>query len=129
MYKRQGLKGATLGDLEYSAAFCIYAIGIAGTIVFFNLLPPIILSFVKYASQLIIGGIAKIAEMTPSTPQASMAYNSIPLILSGAVAIAFFVLWIKNKKFRNMLIDVFSFAWDWARATGDRLERQASGGS
>lgn len=123
------LKGATLGDLEYSAAFCIYAIGIAGTIVFFNLLPPIILSFVKYASQLIIGGIAKIAEMTPSTPQASMAYNSIPLILSGAVAIAFFVLWIKNKKFRNMLIDVFSFAWDWARATGDRLERQASGGS
>ena len=120
-------KGATVGDIEYSGAFIIYAIGMAGTYLLFIAIPPLLTGFLTKASTLLVQAIPKLAGMTPTTPQGSMAFNGVPLIFAASLSIGFVLLWLKSPKFRNLLVSVFTAVWDWASTTGQKLEDQASG--
>ena len=122
-------KGATLGDIEYSGAFIIYSIGIAGTYLVFAAMPPLIIKILKMASDLIVKWVPTAAGMHPTTPQGSMALNGTTLFFQGAFAIGFALLWFKSPKFRTLLGSLFTYIWEWASTTGQKLEDQASGTS
>lgn len=120
-------KGATIGDIEYSGAFVIYSIGIAGTYLLFVAMPPLILKVLKMASNLILKLIPTVAGIHPTTPQGSMALNGNTLFFEAAFAIGFALLWFKSPKFRTLLGSLFTYVWEWASTTGQKLEDQVSG--
>lgn len=120
---RAWLKGITLGDIEYTQAFLIYAVGIAGTVLMFQAVPQFIILMITWAGKL-IG--SPLTSETPSSAWGSLAVNGLPLIFQSFIAIAFAYLYLKSKTFREKLIDLFTLPWEWAITTGDRLERQAS---
>lgn len=120
-------KGLTLGDIEYSGAFTVYSIGIAGTIMLFMTMPGLLVTFMMAVSNLVVKGIPTLLQIKPSTPQTSLAYNGVPLLISGVVGVVFFILWLKSNKFRILINELFTWIWSWALATGERLERQAGG--
>src|SRR5699024_8428749 len=62
------------------------------------------------------------------SPQASIALHGAPEILSAIISLFFAYLFVKSPTFRSQLIELFTMAWAWAKATGERIEFQASGG-
>lgn len=120
-------KGFVLGDIEYGGAFIIYSLGIAGTWILFVSLPTIIITVVQAVAKSVFTVPINLAGAHPSSPQQTLALNGIPIVLSGIVSIVFALMWLKSKKFRYLLNDLFTFVWNWAQAAADRLERQAAG--
>ncbi|WDA67446.1 hypothetical protein [Lactococcus lactis] len=119
------VKGSTLGDIEYSWALLVYSVGIGGTIISLTILPDIFVTVVDYIPKIISIGLEP-EGVSMQTPQASLAFHGIGLIFEAVVGLTMGYLFIKSAKFRNRLIDLFTFCWSWARVTGENFERQAS---
>lgn len=120
-------KGMTLGDIEYAIAFLVYAVGIAGTVLTLVVMPPLIVAVFLYVPKLLL--VAFTIGKNAFSPQASLALNGTPLIISALFSIFVAFLFWKSKSFRYHLAEAFTFVWFWAKSTGERLELQASGGS
>ncbi|MBC2258844.1 hypothetical protein [Listeria booriae] len=120
-------KGITLGDIEYSIAFLVYCVGIAGTVLSIVVIPPLIVNFFVYIPRLLL--LAFTVGKTAVSPQASLALYGTPLIISAIFSIVVAFLFVKSKKFNKGLTELFTFVWAWAKSTGERLEIQASGGA
>ncbi|MBC2178214.1 hypothetical protein HCB27_16645 [Listeria booriae] len=120
-------KGVTLGDIEYSIAFLVYCVGIAGTVLSIVVIPPLIVNFFLYIPRLLL--LAFTVGKTAVSPQASLALYGTPLIISAIFSIVVAFLFVKSKKFNKGLTELFTFVWAWAKSTGERLEIQASGGA
>lgn len=119
-------KALTLGDIEYCEAFLIYSGGIAGTLILFMAMPSFLVLVLQMISSLVVKAIPLANGMSPTTPQSSLAFNGTPLIVQGLVAIAIAMLWLKSIKFRNLMNELFTFIWSWAKSAGDRLEFQVN---
>lgn len=120
-------KGATIGDIEYTSAYAIYAVGIAGTIILFIVMPALIIGVMELASRLIVEAIPELAKTTPSTPQGSLAFHGTTVIVNALFGVAFTFMYLKSKKFRIYLSSFFTWIWTWANEKGQALERQAAG--
>lgn len=119
------LKGVTLGDIEYTYAVGIYAVGIAGTILSLIVIPNMFTRAVEYLPNLMDLGL-KQAGVTMSNPQASLAYYGTGVFLQAVFSLILGYLFWKSRSFRMKLIELFTFCWAWAKSTGQYLERQAS---
>lgn len=119
------IKGITLGDIEYSYALLIYAVGIGGTIISITIIPDVFVKVVDYIPQVISLSLDA-TGVSMQTPQASLAFHGVGLIFESVIGIAMGVLFWKSEKFRSTLISLYTFCWSWARVTGENLERQAS---
>jgi hypothetical protein len=122
------LKGITLGDMEYSQAFIIYAVGIGATVLMMTVVPPLIATAILAIASLIKAP-ALAFNTEAISPQASLALEGTPLIFTAVVAMGFAFIYFKSPSFRHKLIDLFTMPWAWAKSTGERLEWQASGGA
>ncbi|MBC2242236.1 hypothetical protein [Listeria booriae] len=120
-------KGMTLGDIEYPIAFLIYCVGIAGTILALFVIPPLLVNVFLYIPKLLL--ITFTAGKVAFSPQASLALHGTPLIVSAMFSLFVAFLYYKSPSFRYRLAEVFTFAWIWAKTTGERLEIQANGGA
>ncbi|WP_088841011.1 hypothetical protein [Listeria sp. ILCC797] len=120
-------KGMTLGDIEYPIAFLIYCVGIAGTILALFAIPPLLVNFLLWIPKLLL--VTFTAGKTAYSPQASLALQGTPLIVSALFSVFVAVLYLKSAAFRYRIAEVFTFVWFWAKTTGERLEFQASGGA
>ncbi|MBD5430503.1 hypothetical protein [Lactobacillus sp.] len=120
------VKGIIVGDLEYPAAFLFYALGIAGTLIMFSIMPQLLTTFITAISNMVVKAIPMASGATPTSPQQSLAYNGTPLIIQGIVGVFFAGLWIKSEKFRNILNEIYCYPWNWAKAAGARLEQSAN---
>lgn len=119
-------KSYILGDPEYLEAFIVYAMGILGTQISMIVIPPLFTNVMNGISNIVVKAVPKAVGFEPQSPQASMMYNGTTILVSGFVAIFFAWLYIKSPSFREKMISMFSFCWDWAKTTGDRLEMQAN---
>jgi hypothetical protein len=115
-------KGLFIGDIEYSYAFIIYSIGIAGTVIGLMVIPNIIVDVFTSAATLISIPIPEGAQ----TPQGSLSFFGFQLVIEAVVAVAMGILFLKSKKFRDAMTDALIFPWSWASTTGERLERRVN---
>ncbi|MGP9052376.1 hypothetical protein [Lactiplantibacillus plantarum] len=122
------LKGSTLGDIEYAYALLVYSIGIAGTILALTVIPELFTRAVEYIPDIVNLGLDS-AGVKMHTPQASLSFYGVKLIFQASIALILGFIFLKSKTFRNRFIELFTFAWAWAKTTGERLEQQASRGS
>lgn len=122
------LKGITLGDIEYSYAIMVYSVGIAGTILALTVIPELVTRVIEYIPTIIDLGLEK-SGVEMHTPQASLSFYGVNLVYEASIALFLgFIFW-KSKTFRTKFIELFTFAWAWAKVTGEDLERQASRGA
>jgi hypothetical protein len=115
-------KGLFIGDIEYSYAFIIYSIGIAGTVLGLMVIPNLIVAIFTSAATLISVPIPEGVQ----TPQGSLSFFGFQLVIEAIVAVAMGILFLKSKKFRDAMTDALIFPWSWASTTGERLERRVN---
>lgn len=119
-------KSYLFGDVEYLEAFLVYSAGIVGTQMTMIVFPSLFNKVIQGVSSLVVKGVPKAVGFTPESPQASLMYNGTTVLISGFIAIFLAFLYIKAPSFREKLLALFSFPWDWAKTTGERFELQAN---
>lgn len=122
-------KALFIGDMEYTGAFVIYSLGIIGNGMVFAGMPNIMIGVFTGLSNALIKLVPTMLNMQPTSPQTSLAYNGSTKVLLGAISLTITFMWWKSAKFRNMLSLIYTYVWNIALEAGERLERNAGGGS
>ena len=117
------------GDIEYTYASVIYALGIMGTVIMMNYVGPVFGTALNKIVNVLF---------TPLTQNITFSQTGTPSVggteligLSGIVTfiVALFALrlYAKDKKFRDGIADIMIWPWDIASEKGHQLEAQVSG--
>lgn len=120
---RAWLKAITMGDIEYTMATFVYAIGITATIVMFALAPKWIVDLLDAVATTVMGGITNAKEGDTVITSELVGLGNFFTFL---VSVTIFVLYIKNAKFRQRLTEILMIPWAWADAKGQMLEESVS---
>ena len=120
---RAWLKAITMGDIEYTMATFVYAIGITATIIMFALAPKWIVDLLDAVATTVMGGITNAKEGDTVITSELVGLGNFFTFL---VSVTIFVLYIKNAKFRQRLTEILMIPWAWADAKGQMLEDSVS---
>ena len=120
---RAWLKAITMGDIEYTMATFVYAIGITATIVMFALAPKWMVDLLDAVATTVMSGLTNAKEGNTVITSELIGLGNFFTFL---VSITMFILYIKNAKFRQRLTEILMIPWAWADAKGQMLEESVS---
>lgn len=117
------------GDIEYTYASIVYAVGILGTVILMSYVGPILSTALNKIVNTLFGPLTQnITFNSSGTPSVGgtelIGLSGIVTFIIALIALRFF---IKEPKFREGLVETLTLPWTWASATGHKLEAQADG--
>lgn len=126
---RAWFKAIFKGDIEYTYASVVYAVGILGTVILMSYVGPILSGALNKIINTLFGPLTQnITFNTSGTPSVGgtelIGLSGIITFVIALVALRFFA---KEPKFREGLVEMLTLPWTWASATGHKLEAQADG--
>lgn len=126
---RAWFKAIFKGDIEYTYASVVYAVGILGTVILMSYVGPILSGALNKIINALFGPLTQNitfnASGTPSVGGTELiGLSGIVTFIIALVALKFFA---KEPKFREGLVEMLTLPWTWASATGHKLETQADG--
>ncbi|MGX5378193.1 hypothetical protein ACWCL1_08120 [Ligilactobacillus sp. LYQ135] len=128
---RAWFKIITVGSLEYTYASIVYATGVAGTLMTMSIFPRLLMNILN---------VILTTVFTPLTQGLTSAAGGVPTAsgtemlgisnwITMLIGIAGVLMFLKNAKFRDSLIQLMCIPWLWAKSVGEKFENQASGGT
>lgn len=127
---RSWLKAISFGALEYTYASIVYAVGIAGTLITMNIFPRLLIAVLNTILTSVFTpltqGLTAVQGGVPTASGSEML--GISNWITMLIGVAAIVMFIKNVKFRDALIELMCIPWIWAKETGEKFERQAGDG-
>lgn len=126
---RAWFKSIFKGDIEYTYASIVYAVGILGTVILMSYVGPILSGALNKIVNTLFGPLTQnITFNSSGTPSVGgtelIGLSGIVTFVIALIALRFF---IKEPKFREGLVETLTLPWTWASATGHKLEAQADG--
>lgn len=126
---RAWFKAIFKGDIEYTYASVVYAVGILGTVILMSYVGPSLSGALNKIINALFGPLTQNitfnASGTPSVGGTELiGLSGIVTFIIALVALRFFA---KEPKFRESLVEMLTLPWTWASATGHKLEAQADG--
>lgn len=122
---RSWIKAVSFGDIEYTEATMVYALGIAATGLTVTIIPPLLVN----AFTAIADMIGKLLTGDPSTANSGgMTVAASEMIgtsywIGFAFAVFGLIAFFKNYNgFRDKLVHLMLIPWEWASAKGEELE-------
>lgn len=126
---RAWFKSIFKGDIEYTYASVVYAVGVLGTVILMSYVGPVLSGAFNKIINTLFGPLTQNITFNSSGTPSVGGTELIGLsgIITFAIAIIALRFFVKDEKFREMLVEVLTLSWTWASATGHKLEAQADG--
>lgn len=126
---RAWFKSIFKGDLEYTYASVVYAVGIMGTVILVSYIGPVLSTGFNKIVNFLFTPLTQNITFNPSGTPSVGGTELIGLsgIVTFVVALYALRLYSKNRQFREGVMSFMIFPWEWAKGVGERLERQADG--
>ena len=126
---RAWFKSIFKGDIEYTYASIVYAVGILGTVILMSYVGPTFSGALNKIINTLFGPLTQNITFNSSGTPSVGGTELIGLsgIITFAIALIALRFFIKDPKFREGLVETLTLPWTWASATGHKLEAQVDG--